>query len=59
MMVQIWELSQNDGPSAKCLVSAKYFNVYFYVYPMSISNMFGIRNVFAFVLNIFLYLDWK
>ena len=25
-----------DGPSAKCLVSAKMFNVYFYVYPMSI-----------------------
>ena len=29
-------LSQNDGPSVKCLVSAKMFNVYFYVYPMSI-----------------------
>ena len=30
------ELSQNDGPSIKYLVSAKMFNVYFYVYPVSI-----------------------
>ena len=53
MMVQMWELSQNDRPSAKCLVSGKMFNVYFYVYPMSIFNTFGIENVFTFVLNFF------
>ena len=59
----MWELSQNDGPSTKCLISAKMFNLYFYVYPMSISNVFGIENVFTFVLIFFffffLYLDWK
>ena len=49
MMVQMWELSQNDGSFAKCLVSAKMFNIYFYVYLMSICNAFGIENVFTFI----------
>ena len=49
----MWELSQNDGPSAKCFVSVKMFNVYFYVYPMSILNAVDIENVFTFVLNLF------
>ena len=53
MMVKMWELSQNDGPSAKCLVSAKMLNVYFYIYPMSICNAFSIENVFTFELNLF------
>ena len=55
MMVQMWELFQNDGPSTKYLVSTKMFNVYFYVYPMSNSNAFGIENVFTFVLNFFFF----
>ena len=33
------------------------FNVYFYVYPMSIWNEFGIENVFTFVL-IFFFCIW-
>ena len=53
MIAQMWELSQNEGPFAKCLISAKMFNVYFYVFPMSIRNAFGIKNVFTFVLNFF------
>ena len=54
-------LPQNDGPSAKCLVSEKMFNAYFYVYLMSILNALGIENVFTFVLIFFLfwYLDCK
>ena len=55
MMLQMWELSQNDGPSTKCFVSPKMFNLYIYIYPMSIRNAFGIENVFTFVL-IFIYL---
>ena len=57
MIVQMWELSQNDGPSAKCLVSAKMFNVDFYVYPMSICLVLKMYSYLYLIF--FLYLDWK